>query len=157
MSSISSESAPLLLAIWKMEIINQIINSPHFPKSIHYLTTLFGSAAMYIFSLNKGFEGSTKFLKKFFPGKSQVFYDRLDFFIVVLAGSMIGTIFFNPDSTLEALAAGFGWAWWNVPRAVSMIFIVRWDLCSASTCLLPTAMGDLRHCESAGNITLKVR
>ncbi|MBD3340232.1 MAG: hypothetical protein GF353_14055 [Candidatus Lokiarchaeota archaeon] len=92
-----------------MDNLNLLLSDPRFSGAILYLTTLFGSAAMYIFSLNQGFEGSTKFLKRFFPNKSDIFYNRLDFFIVVLAGSIIGTIFFSPDSTLEALAAGFGW------------------------------------------------
>jgi hypothetical protein len=80
-----------------------------YEKAAFYLITLFGSVAMYVFSLNRGFEGAIAFLKKFFPGHPDVFYDRLDFFVVVLAGSIIGTIFFSPSNALQALAAGFGW------------------------------------------------
>lgn len=86
-----------------------LLASPYFIKSLYYATTLFGSTAMYVFSLNKGFHGSVDFLRKMFPNHSPVFYDRIDFFIVVFAGSVIGTIFFSPTNTLQALAAGFGW------------------------------------------------
>jgi hypothetical protein len=83
--------------------------SPEFSFVLFYLTTLFGATAMYVFALNKGFQGSVPFLKGFFPGRSETFYNRVDFFIVILAGSIIGTISFSPSSSLQALAAGFGW------------------------------------------------
>jgi len=76
---------------------------------VNYLTTLFGAMAMYLFSLAKGFEGSKPALKRLFPGKSEVLYDRLDFIAIILTGSIVGTIFFRPLSPLQALAAGFGW------------------------------------------------
>ena len=76
---------------------------------LNYLTTLFGATAMYVFSLNKGFHGAVAFLRRFFPGRPDLFYDRLDFIVVTLAGSIIGTIFFSPETRLAALAAGFGW------------------------------------------------
>ena len=79
------------------------------PWLVYYLTTLFGATAMYVFSLHKGFQGAVDFLKRFFPGRAQVFYDRVDFVIVIFAGSLIGTIAFAPTNTLQALAAGFGW------------------------------------------------
>jgi hypothetical protein len=80
-----------------------------FEPLVYYLITLFGASSMYIFSLTKGFNGAVEFLEHFFPGRSKPFYDRLDFFIVSFAGAMIGTIFYNPASSLQALAAGFGW------------------------------------------------
>ena len=76
---------------------------------INYLITLFGATAMYVFSLNRGFDGAVYFLKRFFPGRSDAFYDRVDFLVVILSGSIVGTVFFSPDNALEALAAGFGW------------------------------------------------
>lgn len=80
-----------------------------FEVLIRYLITLLGSFAMYLFSFSKGFEGSVIMLKRLFPQRKKVFYDRLDFFLVVFIGSAIGTIFFNPKDSLQALAAGFGW------------------------------------------------
>lgn len=76
---------------------------------IQYVTTLFGAGAMYIFSLFKGFTGAVPALKRLLPSHSEVFYDRLDFVILVITGSIIGTIFFHPRDTLQALSAGFGW------------------------------------------------
>jgi hypothetical protein len=76
---------------------------------VNYLITHFGAMAMYLFSLAKGFGGSKPALKRLFPGKPEVLYDRLDFVAIVLAGSVIGTIFFRPLDPLQALAAGFGW------------------------------------------------
>jgi hypothetical protein len=86
-----------------------LLDDPAVQFVLRYFTTLFGAAAMYAFSLHKGFEGSIAWQKRVFPGHEQVFYDRLDFFIVAIAGSIIGTISFSPTGTFEALAAGFGW------------------------------------------------
>jgi uncharacterized membrane protein YbjE (DUF340 family) len=89
--------------------LRQTLSTPEAQAVLRYLITLFGAAAMYVFSLNKGFEGSLAWLKRMMPGKSAVFYDRLDFCVVVFAGSIIGTICFIPQNTFQALAAGFGW------------------------------------------------
>lgn len=75
-----------------------------------YLVTLFGSTAMYVFTQSKkGFVGAKHFLKKMFPDRSEAFYFRTDFLLVVIFGSAIGFIVFSPHESLEALAAGFGW------------------------------------------------
>lgn len=78
-------------------------------RVLYFFITMFGAMAMYAFSLMKGFEGAATFLRRVLPDRQQVFYDRLDFVVVVIAGSIIGYIFFSPASQLEALAAGFGW------------------------------------------------
>jgi hypothetical protein len=92
-----------------MESLLRALDEPAVQATLRYLTTVFGAAAMYIFSLNKGFEGAIAWLRRMVPGRPQVFYDRVDFVIVVMAGSIIGTISFSPAGTFEALAAGFGW------------------------------------------------
>ncbi|THB80186.1 MAG: hypothetical protein D3926_08430 [Desulfobacteraceae bacterium] len=74
-----------------------------------YYLTLLGSFTGYIFSQQKNFNGSIDFLKKYFPGKGETFYIRLDFPIVVILGSIIGQIVFSPSSPIQALSAGFGW------------------------------------------------
>ena len=79
------------------------------PPVLNFFATLFGSVAMYMFSLYKGFEGTTPALKKLLPNRPQVYYDRLDFVAVVITGSIIGTIFFQPKNALQGLSAGFGW------------------------------------------------
>jgi hypothetical protein len=89
--------------------VSEWLNQPDLQVVLRYLTTLFGAIAMYVFSLNRGFEGSVAWLRKMWPNRPAVLYDRLDFVIVVLAGSLIGFISFNPRTSYEALAAGFGW------------------------------------------------
>lgn len=85
------------------------LQGPIGSRCVFFLVTLFGATAMYVFSLQKGFKGAGMFLRRFFPGKSEIFYDRMDFCLVVMFGSVIGTIFFAPQSSFAALAAGFGW------------------------------------------------
>ena len=89
-----------------MQEFTQVVLNAHV---INYFTTLFGASAMYVFTLFKGFHGSVPALKRLLPSHADVFYDRLDFVILVFTGSVIGTIFFHPQDTLQALSAGFGW------------------------------------------------
>lgn len=74
-----------------------------------YAMTLFGAFAMHVFQQYKGFTGSISFLKAVLPGRSDVFYVRLDLVVAVLSGSVIGYVIFAPTAALPALAAGFGW------------------------------------------------
>lgn len=80
----------------------------HFDYAL-FSATLLGSFAMYVFSLQRGFAGAVAFLRKMFPDHSQVFYDRLDFFLVTITGSVIGFILFDPQRVHQALVAGLGW------------------------------------------------
>lgn len=89
--------------------MSEILGKVDWPRVLYFFITMFGASSMYVFSLMKGFEGAVSFLTRVLPGREQVFYDRLDFAVVVTAGSIIGYIFFSPASELEALAAGFGW------------------------------------------------
>ena len=89
-----------------MALLEKLLTSSDF---LLYLITLLGATATYIFSLNKGFEGATQFLRKMFPGRPKVFYDRLDFFLVIFVGSGLGFILFSPITNPQALMAGLGW------------------------------------------------
>ncbi|EJG1632298.1 hypothetical protein BT049_RS03370 [Vibrio parahaemolyticus] len=86
-----------------------VSQSDGFEIFLRYMITLLGSFSMYLFSSAKGFEGSIPMLKRLFPRRKKVFYDRVDFLLVVFIGSAVGTIFFHPQDSLQALAAGFGW------------------------------------------------
>jgi hypothetical protein len=86
-----------------------LLTGPEFAQIRNFFLTLCGSTSLYMFSLSKGFQGSTPVLKRLLPGKRLVFYDRLDFIIVIVLGSIIGTVFFVPTTPAQALAAGFGW------------------------------------------------
>lgn len=92
-----------------VEWIAALIQAEWFQSIVRYMITLLGSFSMYLFSFSKGFEGTTAKLRQLFPNRKKVFYDRVDFVLVVLLGSAIGTIFFGPKDSLQALAAGFGW------------------------------------------------
>ena len=64
---------------------------------------------MYIFSFQQGFDGSVEALKRLFPDRKDVFYDRFDFFLVVITGSFVGMILFQPTEHPQAFIAGLGW------------------------------------------------
>ncbi|MDD2468796.1 MAG: hypothetical protein PHI97_32885 [Desulfobulbus sp.] len=89
--------------------IIKISETDGFEVFLRYLITLLGSFSMYLFSFSKGFEGAVPVLKRLFPQRKKVFYDRIDFLLVVFIGSAVGSIFFHPQDSLQALAAGFGW------------------------------------------------
>lgn len=74
-----------------------------------YAATLLGCFAMYVFSLHQGFEGAIAFLKRMFPNHSQVFYDRVDFVLVIITGSLLGYILLEPVKYSQAVVAGLGW------------------------------------------------
>jgi uncharacterized membrane protein YbjE (DUF340 family) len=75
----------------------------------YFLYTVCGATCLYLFSLSKGFEGSVPVLRRLLPNRPSVFYDRVDFLIVIVLGSIVGTVFFVPVTPAQALAAGFGW------------------------------------------------
>lgn len=74
-----------------------------------FFVTLFGSVLIYVLSNLKGFNNSEVFLRRFFPGKNDTFYIRLDFLIMCFAGAVIGTIVYAPGTVYQSLAAGVGW------------------------------------------------
>ncbi|GJH28154.1 hypothetical protein [Caballeronia novacaledonica] len=74
-----------------------------------YVDTVIGAAAMYVFSLYHGFEGSVAFLRKMFPNRSNTFYDRCDFIVVTILGSVLGFKLLDPQHPPQAVMAGLGW------------------------------------------------
>jgi hypothetical protein len=80
--------------------------------------TLLGCVTAYIFSEQKGLKSSSRFLKSFFPERSEAFYFRTDFIISALVGTCIGIILYSPITEYQALAAGVGWtAAFNIVKA----------------------------------------
>ena len=92
-----------------MEKLEQCCDHPYFEPTVRYLITLFGAVTVQIFALFKNFNGSIRFLRQFFPNRSETFYNRVNFCICTIVGSIIGFIFFSPQSHIGALVAGFGW------------------------------------------------
>ena len=74
-----------------------------------FFVTMLGSAGAWVFSLQRGFEGAGPFLRNVWPGCAEAFYHRLDAVIVIILGSFIGYILFEPSDGVRALAAGLGW------------------------------------------------
>ncbi|HEY2955738.1 MAG TPA: hypothetical protein VGK89_10870 [Candidatus Eisenbacteria bacterium] len=93
----------------EIDSVRQFFVDPAVIASVRFLIVLFGSVAMYVFQLNRGFEGALGFLRRILPGRSDAFYSRVDFIVVSLAGSAIGQIIFEPRTPFQALAAGVGW------------------------------------------------
>lgn len=92
-----------------LDSVSKLVTDQAFRTFALYLTTALGAAAMQVFSMNRGFEGSIAWLKRMWPGHSKAFYHRWDFILVVVIGSLIGYMLFRPAEVQNALAAGFGW------------------------------------------------
>ena len=58
----------------------EILAGVEFAPVRNFFYTVCGATALYLFSLSKGFRGSTPVLRKLMPDHSTVFYDRIDFF-----------------------------------------------------------------------------
>lgn len=77
---------------------------------IVYLATLFAAMVLYIVTLGSGIQKKFEaFLKGFFPDHSDLFYFRWCFICVVMVGSLIGVVLFNPQTIQQAFGAGLGW------------------------------------------------
>lgn len=62
-----------------------------------------------VFPFQREFQGSRDFLEHMFPGRTLLFYERADFFISCVLGSILGMIIVQPTSLHTALATGLGW------------------------------------------------
>jgi hypothetical protein len=68
-----------------------------------------GCAAGRVFPFQRGFEGSREFLEHMFPGRTPLFYERTDFLLSCVMGSILGMLIVQPASVHTALATGLGW------------------------------------------------
>jgi hypothetical protein len=68
-----------------------------------------GCAAGRGFPFQKGFEGSREFLEHMVPGRTPLFYERTDFLLSCVMGSILGMLIVQPASVHTALATGLGW------------------------------------------------
>jgi hypothetical protein len=73
------------------------------------VTVAFGCAAGRIFAFQRDFEGSRAWLRQMFPGRSPIFYRRVDFIVSCVLGTVLGMLAVQPDTPQTALATGIGW------------------------------------------------
>jgi hypothetical protein len=78
-------------------------------KIFYLIIVGIGCAAGRVFPFQRDFPGSREFLEHMFPGRRAVFYERTDFFLTCVMGSLLGTLIVQPASTHTALATGLGW------------------------------------------------
>jgi hypothetical protein len=105
---IVTPSAVSIAPTWLRGLVTYL-DTPEGNHIFCYIITMFGTTAMYVFSLHKGFQGAMDFLKRCFPDHTPSFYARLDFFLVIVLGSIIGFILFSPATAIQSLCAGLGW------------------------------------------------
>jgi hypothetical protein len=78
-------------------------------KIFYLIIVGIGCAAGQVFPFQREFQGAHEFLKHMFPGRRPVFYQRADFFISCVLGSILGMLIVQPASVHTALATGLGW------------------------------------------------
>jgi uncharacterized membrane protein YbjE (DUF340 family) len=78
-------------------------------KIFYLIIVGIGCAAGRVFPFQREFQGSRDFLQHMFPGRTDLFYDRADFFVSCILGSILGMLIVQPASVHTALATGLGW------------------------------------------------
>ena len=75
----------------------------------NFLCTAFGAVAMLLFGLNKELPTTMDRIKGLWPGKSDSFYVRLDFFILWTAGTLLAWFLYKPTNVQQSTIAGLTW------------------------------------------------
>jgi hypothetical protein len=101
----SSDTTPDLISDW----LGALVQSGLATKLLYLIIVGIGCAAGRVFPFQREFQGSREFLEHMFPGRTLVFYERADFFVTCIMGSMLGMIIVQPASVHTALATGLGW------------------------------------------------
>ena len=78
-------------------------------KLFYVVIVAVGCAAGRVFPFQRDFQGSRDFLKHMYPGRTALFYERTDFFVTCIMGSILGTLIVQPATVHTALATGLGW------------------------------------------------
>jgi hypothetical protein len=100
-----SDSTPPLIGDWLAPIPRSRIAT----KIFYFLIVAIGCAAGRVFPFQREFQGSREFLEHMYPGRPPLFYERADFLISCVMGSILGMLIVQPDSLHTALATGLGW------------------------------------------------
>jgi hypothetical protein len=101
----SSGSIPQLIS----DRFSALLGSGLATKIFYFIIVGIGCAAGRVFPFQREFQGSREFLEHMFPGHTQVFYERTDFFLSCIMGSILGMLIVQPTSVHTALATGLGW------------------------------------------------
>jgi hypothetical protein len=78
-------------------------------KIFYLIVVAIGCAAGRMFPFQREFQGSREFLEHMFPGRTPLFYERADFFVTCVMGSILGMLIVQPASVHAALVTGLGW------------------------------------------------
>lgn len=76
-----------------------------------FFQTWLGAICAHILSLySSSFKGTIPFLKNLFPGKSKVFYFRLDFLVLPVIGTLLAYVLLEPVGLKSSIFAGLSWS-----------------------------------------------
>jgi hypothetical protein len=100
-----SDSTPYLIR----ERFAALLQSGIATKFFYLIVVAIGCAAGRVFPFQREFQGSREFLEHMFPGRTLLFYERADFFVTCVMGSILGMLIVQPASVHAALATGLGW------------------------------------------------
>jgi hypothetical protein len=101
----SSDTTPYLMS----DRFAAFLRSALATKIVYLIVVAIGCAAGRVFPFQREFQGSREFLEHMFPGRKLLFYERADFFVTCVMGSILGLIIVQPTSIHTALATGLGW------------------------------------------------
>jgi hypothetical protein len=101
----SSNTTPYLIS----DRFAAFLRSTVATKLVYLIVVAIGCAAGRVFPFQREFQGSREFLEHMFPGRKLLFYERADFFVTCVMGSILGMIIVQPTSIHTALATGLGW------------------------------------------------
>lgn len=72
------------------------------------LTVVFGAFTTIVFELARSLPTTVRWLKKLFPKRSRDWYDRMDFFVVWVLGSLAAYFVFQPLDPRQGFLSGLG-------------------------------------------------
>jgi hypothetical protein len=101
----SSDSIPQHIHDW----LTAFRGSRLATRVFYFVIVGLGCAAGRVFPFQQEFRGSRDFLKHMFPGHPAVFYQRADFVLTCVMGSILGMLIVQPTTVHTALATGLGW------------------------------------------------
>jgi hypothetical protein len=100
-----SDTTPYLIS----DRFAAVLHSAIAAKIFYLIIVGVGCAAGRVFPFQREFQGSREFLEHMFPGRSLLFYERVDFLVTCVMGSILGMLIVQPASVHAALATGLGW------------------------------------------------